>query len=93
MARKPERNHEAYKKSGFLRTTKKNSKSSISFYTKIKVTKAESNIKLFPIEKNFFKLFFKRCIGGNISSMRCSFSSPDETLRRELKIRWDFRRF
>ena len=93
MARKPERNHEAYKKSGFLRTTKKKSKSSISFYTKIKVTKAESNIKLFPIEKKFFKLFFKRCIGGNISSMRCSFSSPDETLRRELKIRWDFRRF
>ena len=101
MARKPEGNHEAYKKSGFLRTTKKsqsfmtiwNSKSSISFYTKIKVTKAESNIKLFPIEKKFSKLFFKRCIGGNISSMRCSFSSPDETLRRELKIRWDFRRF
>ena len=94
MARKPERNHKTYKKSGFLRTTKKkNSKSSISFYTKIKVTKAESNIKLFPIEKKFFKLFFKSCIGGNISSMRCSFSSPDETLRRELKIRWDFRRF
>ena len=65
MARKPERNHEAYKKSGFLRRTKKTSKSSISFYTKIKVTKAESNIKLFPIEKKFFKRFFKRCIGGN----------------------------
>ena len=65
MARKPERNHEAYKKSGFLRTTKKTSKSSISFYTKIKVTKAESNVKLFPIEKKFFKRFFKRCIGGN----------------------------
>ena len=34
------------------------SKSSTSFY-KIIVTKAESNIKLIPIEKKFFKLFFK----------------------------------
>jgi len=33
-------------------------KSSISFYKKIKVTKAESNIKLIPIAKKFFKLFF-----------------------------------
>ena len=32
-------------------------KSSTSFY-KIKVTKAESNIKLIPIEKKLFKLFF-----------------------------------
>ena len=69
------------------------SQSSISFYKKIKVTKAESNIKLIPIEKKFLKLFFKRCTGGNISSMRCSVSSPDETLRRELKIRCNFRRF
>ena len=101
MAKKPEGNHRAYKKSGFLRRRKNSqsymtiwtSKNSVSFYTKIKVTKAESNIKLFPIEKKFFKLFLKRCIGGNIASMRCSFSSPDETLRRELKIRCDFRRF
>ena len=42
------------------------SKSSTSFY-KIIVTKAESNIKLIPIEKKFFKLFFKRCIGGRFS--------------------------
>ena len=89
MAKKPEGNHRAYKKSVFLRRTKNSqsymtiwtSKSCISFYKKIKVTKAESNIKLIPIEKKFFKLFFKRCIEGNISSMRCSFSSPDETLR------------
>jgi len=33
-------------------------KSSTSFY-KIKVTQAESNIKLIPIEKKFFKLFLK----------------------------------
>ena len=41
-------------------------KNSTSFY-KIKVTKAESNIKLIPIAKKFFKLFFKRCIGGRFS--------------------------
>ena len=34
-------------------------------FTKIKVTKADSNIlSESSIEKKFFKLFFKRCIGG-----------------------------
>ena len=28
-------------------------------FTKMKATKAESNIKLIPIEKKFFKLFLK----------------------------------
>ena len=32
------------------------SKGSIQSFTEIKVTKAESNIKLIPIEKKFFKL-------------------------------------
>ena len=41
-------------------------KSSTSFY-KIKLIQPESNIKLITIEKKFFKLFFKRCIGGRFS--------------------------
>ena len=31
----------------------------VQAFTEIKVTKAESNIKLIPIEKKFFKLFLK----------------------------------
>ena len=35
--------------------------SSNKLLQKIKVTKAESNIKLIPIEKKFFKLCLKSC--------------------------------
>ena len=39
----------------------------VQAFTEIKVTKAESNIKLIPIEKKFFKLFLKSCTGGRFS--------------------------
>ena len=62
MARKPERNHGAYKESGFLKT-----KSKLVFYgpaevaqalTKIKVTKDEGNIKLL-LRRNSLSFFLK----------------------------------
>ena len=61
IARRPERNHGAYKQSGFLRTKisliwQYGPEKVVQASTKIRVTKAESNIKLIPIEKKFFKL-------------------------------------
>ena len=43
------------------------SSTNVQAFTKIKVTKGESNIMLIPIEKKFFKLFLKRCTGGRFS--------------------------
>ena len=41
--------------------------------------------KDFPAPTSIFKDF--QGLSSNISNMRCSVSSPDETPRRELKIR------
>ena len=57
MVTKP--SSELKKQSNMIIWTSKSSSNKL--LQKIKVTKAESNIKLIPIEKKFFKLCLKSC--------------------------------